>query len=354
MKAIILCAGKGTRLRPLTFSNAKHLIPVANKPVLIYGIEAIVEAGVREIGIIVGESREAIREAVGDGSTWGARVTYIEQRDPRGLAHAVWVARDFLGDEPFIMYLGDNLLKEGLREFAETFRRNRPHALILLYKVPNPEQFGIAVLHDGKIARVVEKPRPAPTNLAIVGAYIFDRNVFDSIARIRPSRRNELEITDAIQDLIERGLTVEPHIVRGWWKDTGKPEDILEANRFILEDIQPGVFGKIDANSQIEGKVVVGQGAEIVNSVIRGPAIIGEGSLIANSFVGPFTSIGKNVRIEGSEIEHSVVMEESVIQHVEGRIDSSLIGRNVAITRNARRPQVFRFVLGDNSISELT
>ena len=354
MKAIILCAGKGTRLRPLTFSNAKHLIPVANKPVLVYGVEAIVDAGVREIGIIVGETREAIREAVGDGSAWGARITYIEQREPRGLAHAAAVAREFIGDEPFIMYLGDNLLKEGLREFVETFRRNRPNALILLYEVPNPEQFGIAVLKDGKIARVMEKPKPAPTNLAIVGAYIFDKNVFDSIAQLRPSRRDELEITDAIQDLIERGLTVEPHMVRGWWKDTGKPEDILEANRFILEDIEPRVLGKVDKNSQIEGKVVIGQGAEVVNSLIRGPAIIGEGSVIFSSFVGPFTSIGRNVRIEGSEIEHSVVMEECVIQDVEGRIDSSLLGRNVVITRSVRRPKVFRFVLGDNSITDLT
>ena len=333
---------------------AKHLIPVANKPVLVYGVEAIVDAGVREIGIIVGETREAIREAVGDGSAWGARITYIEQREPRGLAHAAAVAREFIGDEPFIMYLGDNLLKEGLREFVETFRRNRPNALILLYEVPNPEQFGIAVLKDGKIARVMEKPKPAPTNLAIVGAYIFDKNVFDSIAQLRPSRRDELEITDAIQDLIERGLTVEPHMVRGWWKDTGKPEDILEANRFILEDIEPRVLGKVDKNSQIEGKVVIGQGAEVVNSLIRGPAIIGEGSVIFSSFVGPFTSIGRNVRIEGSEIEHSVVMEECVIQDVEGRIDSSLLGRNVVITRSVRRPKVFRFVLGDNSITDLT
>jgi glucose-1-phosphate thymidylyltransferase len=349
VKGLILSGGKGTRLRPLTYTSAKQLVPVANKPVLFYGIEAIAEAGIRDIGIVVGDTQAEIRAAVGDGSRWGVRVQYIEQDAPRGLAHAVKISRDYIGDEPFVMYLGDNLLNKGIAQFVREFEAQKPAAQILLTHVPDPEMFGVAQLDNGKVVRLVEKPKEPMGDLALVGVYMFGPDVFESVNRITPSFRNELEITDAIQDLIDRGLTVRPHIVEGWWKDTGKLEDMLEANRLILETFERRVDGAVDAESRVEGKVVVEQGAVIERSTVRGPAIIGRGARIVHAYVGPFTSIGNDVEITGSEIEHSIVLEGSSLRDLANRVIDSLIGRNVRIWREPVKPSAYRFMLGDNS-----
>ncbi len=349
MKGLILSGGKGTRLRPLTYTSAKQLVPVANKPVLFYGIEAIAAAGIRDIGIVVGDTQSEIRAAVGDGSRWGVRVQYIEQDAPRGLAHAVKISRDYIGDQPFVMYLGDNLLNRGITHFVQEFDRERPAAQILLTRVPDPQQFGVAQLQDGKVVRLVEKPKEPIGDLALVGVYMFGPEVFESVNRIQPSFRNELEITDAIQDLIDRGLTVRPHLVDGWWKDTGKLEDMLEANRLILETFERRVEGTVDAESRIEGKVVVEAGAVIERSVVRGPAIIGRGARIIHGYVGPFTSIGNDVEIRDTEIEHSIVLEGCCLRDLSNRVIDSLLGKNVKIYREPVKPSAYRFMLGDNS-----
>jgi glucose-1-phosphate thymidylyltransferase len=349
VKGLILSGGKGTRLRPLTYTSAKQLVPIANKPVLFYGIEAIADAGIRDIGIVVGDTQAEIRAAVGDGSRWGVRVTYIEQDAPRGLAHAVKISRGFIGTDPFVMYLGDNLLNKGITDFVKEFGDQRPAAQILLAKVPDPQMFGVAELRDGKVVRLVEKPKEHIGDLALVGVYMFGPDVFDSVERIRPSFRNELEITDAIQDLIDHGLTVRPKIVDGWWKDTGKLEDMLEANRLILETFHQRVNGSVDDQSRIEGKVVIEEGAVIERSVIRGPAIIGRNARIIHAYVGPFTSIMNDVEIQDTEIEHSIVLEGSCLRDLANRVTDSLIGKNVKIYRVPLKPSAYRFMLGDNS-----
>ena len=349
MKGLILSGGRGTRLRPLTYTSAKQLVPVANKPVLFYGIEAIAAAGIREIGIVVGDTQAEIRAAVGDGSRWGVRVEYIEQDAPRGLAHAVKISEPFIGRDPFVMYLGDNLLNKGITHFVQEFERERPAAQILLARVPDPQMFGVAELRDGVVVRLVEKPKEPIGDLALVGVYMFGPEVFESVNRIQPSFRNELEITDAIQDLIDRGLTVRPHIVDGWWKDTGKLEDMLEANRLILETFEQRIEGSVDAESRIDGKVVIEKGATIQQSVIRGPAIIGRGARIVHAYVGPYTAIMKDVEIQDTEIEHSIVLEGSCLRDLANRVTDSLIGRNVRIYRIPVKPSAHRFMLGDNS-----
>jgi glucose-1-phosphate thymidylyltransferase len=349
MKGLILSGGKGTRLRPLTYTSAKQLVPVANKPVLFYGIESLAEAGIRDIGIVVGETQAEIRSAVGDGSTWNVRITYIEQDAPRGLAHAVLISEDFIGGDPFVMYLGDNLLNKGIAGFVDEFVRERPAAQILLARVPDPQMFGVAELSDGRVVRLVEKPKEPKSDLALVGVYMFSPAVFESVKTIRPSFRNELEITDAIQNLIDRGLSVRPHIVSGWWKDTGKLEDMLEANRLILETLERRVDGSVDADSRVEGKVIVEPGATIEPSVVRGPAIIGARARIVNAYVGPFTSIMNDAEVHDSEIEHSIVLEGSTISHLANRVEDSLIGKNVRIYRLPVKPSAYRFMLGDNS-----
>ena len=346
MKGLILSGGKGTRLRPLTYTRAKQLVPVANKPVLFYGIEALVEAGIRSIGVVVGDTADEIRAAVGDGSPWGIDVTYIEQDAPRGLAHAVLISQDFIKDDPFVVYLGDNLLNKSIRPFVQQFVKERPAAQILLAHVPDPQMFGVAEL-DGN--RVIEKPAKPKSDLALVGVYMFGSEIFDSVQQIKPSFRNELEITDAIQHLIDKGLIVTPHIVDGWWKDTGKLEDILEANRLILEMMESRIDGEIDSDSRIEGNVIIEKGAQIKQSTVRGPAIIGARTQIINGYVGPFTSIMNDVEITDSEIEHSIVMEHSIISELGNRITDSLIGRNVRIYRQPVKPSAYRFMLGDNS-----
>ncbi len=350
MKGLILSGGKGTRLRPLTHTSAKQLVPVANKPVLFYAIESIVAAGISEIGIIVGDTRREIRAAVGDGARFGARITYIEQDAPSGLAHAVMIAEEFLGDSPFVMYLGDNLIAGGITGLVDEYRSGGCNAEILLAEVPNPEQFGVAELTaDGRVHRLVEKPADPKSNLALVGVYMFDRTIFESVHRIRPSARGELEITDAIQDLIDRGLSVHPHIVRGWWKDTGKLDDMLEANRIVLETLAVPIQGDIGNGSRIEGRVELGRDVEIVDSLVRGPVVIGDGARLANAFVGPYTSIGERCRLERCEVENSIILADCEIRDIPLRIDGSLIGRNVRIVKTDFKPKAYRFMLGDNS-----
>jgi glucose-1-phosphate thymidylyltransferase len=349
MKGLILSGGRGTRLRPLTYTSAKQLVPVANKPVLFYGIEALVEAGIKDIAIVVGDTQAEIRAAVGDGSRWGAHISFIEQDAPRGLAHAVLISEPFMRGEPFVMYLGDNLLNKGIVPFVEQFVRERPAAQILLTPVPDPQMFGVAELTQGKVTRLVEKPKDPIGNLALVGVYMFGPEIFTSVKRIKPSGRNELEITDAIQDLIDRGLTVTPHLVEGWWKDTGKLEDMLEANRLILDTLERRIDGKVDDESRVEGKVVIQPGAVVERSVIRGPAIIGMNATISHAYIGPFTSIMNDVEIRDSEIEHSIVLEGSCVHNLGTRVADSLIGKNVKITRMPLKPTAYRFMLGDNS-----
>ena len=349
MKGLILSGGKGTRLRPITYTRAKQLVPVANKPVLFYGLEALVAAGIRDIGIVVGDTAAEIRAAVEDGSRWGARVTYIEQDAPRGLAHAVLISESFIQGDQFVMYLGDNLLKHSIASFVDEFHREKPAAQILLAKVPDPQMFGVAELNGQRVVRLVEKPQEPKSDLALVGVYMFGREVFDSVKRIKPSFRNELEITDAIQDLIDRGLEVRPHIVDGWWKDTGKLEDMLEANRLILDTLEAKIEGRVSDDSRIEGKVVVGPGAVIERSIVRGPVIVGADAKISGAYVGPFTSIGDRVEIRETEIEHSIVLEDAVIADLANRIEDSLIGRGVHIYRAPKKPSAYRFMLGDNS-----
>jgi len=350
MKGLILSGGKGTRLRPLTHTSAKQLVPVANKPVLFYGIEAMAEAGIEEVGIIIApETGGEIREAAGDGSKFGVRIEYIEQDAPLGLAHAVLTAEEFLGDTPFVMYLGDNLLRHGIVALVDEFRSEQPDALILLTPVPDPENYGVAEL-DGneRVARLVEKPKEPKTDLALVGVYMFTPAIFDAARSIEPSWRNELEITDAIQTLVDRGLRVDPHIVHGWWKDTGQVHDMLEANRLILDDLQPRVDGELD-DARVEGRVVIEEGAKLERTTVRGPAVIGTGSRLVDAYIGPYTAIGENVTIESAELEHSIVMSGSRISHVDHRIEASLIGKDVTITRGPALPKAYRFVVGDSA-----
>ncbi len=348
MRGLILAGGRGTRLRPITFTSAKQLVPIANKPILFYGLEALAASGLDEIGIVVGDTQQEIREAVGDGRQWGVRVTYIPQSAPLGLAHAVLTAEEYLGREPFVMYLGDNLIREPLAPLVARFRADAPNAQILLAKVPNPQEFGVAELHGGRVVRLVEKPTAPPSDLALVGIYMFDAHVFDAARAIRPSGRGELEITDAIQWLIDTGRTVRPHIIEGWWKDTGKLEDILEANRIIL-DALPGRLDGVIEDSEILGKVIVEAEARVVRSVVRGPAIVGRRAVIENAYVGPFTSVGDGVTIRASEVEHSIVLEGSTITDVGGRIEDSLIGRNVRVHRAVSKPRAYNLMLGDRS-----
>ncbi len=353
MKALILSGGKGTRLRPITHTNAKQLVPIANKPILFYGLEAIRETGITEVGIIVGDTKEEIKKAVGDGSLWGLRVTYIEQEAPFGLAHAVKIAEDYLFPDDFVMYLGDNLIKDGIKPFVDEFQKTKPNAQILLAPVPHPQQFGVALLKEGKVFSLEEKPKEPKSNLALVGVYMFDKNIFSAVKAIKPSWRNELEITDAIQYLIDRKFTVTPHTITGWWKDTGKLEDLLEANRIILDTIKGSIQGEVDDHSRLEGnKIIVEKGAQIVNSTIRGPAIIGKNAKILNSYIGPFTSVYFDTTIEKSEVEHSIILENSRISEIR-RIEDSLVGQNVEIIRSFKRPAAYRMMLGDSSKVEV-
>jgi glucose-1-phosphate thymidylyltransferase len=352
-KAVILSGGKGTRLRPITHTSAKQLVPIANRPILFYGIEAVKEAGITDIGIVVGDTAAEIEEAVGDGGRFGVKVTYIRQEAPLGLAHAVKISRDFVGKDRFIVYLGDNLILDGIGAFVERFLENGPNCQILLAHVPNPQNFGVAELDGERVARLVEKPREPKTDLALVGVYMFDETVFEAAENIKPSWRDELEITDAIQYLIEKGLNVQFQIITGWWKDTGKLEDMLEANRMLLERLGTKIDGEVDDRTRIDGRVVIAKGSTVKGSVLRGPLIIGENTTIIDSYIGPFTSINYNVEIRGSEIEHSIVLEDSRILGVGGRIEGSLVGKNVVIEKQSAKPRAYRFMVGDYSRIEL-
>ena len=352
-KAVILSGGKGTRLRPITHTSAKQLVPIANRPILFYGIEAIKEAGITDIGIVVGDTADEIEEAVGDGGRFGVKVTYIRQEAPLGLAHAVKISRDFVGTDRFIVYLGDNLILDGIRAFVNRFTENEPNCQILLAHVPNPQDFGVAELDGERVARLVEKPSEPKTDLALVGVYMFDETVFEAAESIKPSWRGELEITDAIQYLIEKGANVQFQIITGWWKDTGKLGDMLEANRMLLERLEGKIDGEVDDRSRIDGRVIIEKGSTVKNSVLRGPLIIGENTTVTDSYVGPFTSINYNVEIRGSEIEHSIVLEDSRILDVGGRIEGSLVGKNVVIEKHSAKPRAYRFMVGDYSRIEL-
>jgi glucose-1-phosphate thymidylyltransferase len=350
LKGLILSGGAGTRLRPITHTSAKQLVPVANKPVLFYGIEALVDAGVTEIGIIIApETGDEIRAAVGDGSAFGAKVTYIVQDEPAGLAHAVLTAEDFIAGSPFVMYLGDNLLADGLRGLVATFRSEEPDALILLTPVDDPQSYGVAELDGERIVRLVEKPEDPPSNLALVGVYLFGQPIFDAARALEPSWRGELEITEAIQGLIDQGRSVRSEVVSGWWKDTGQLADMLEANRLVLEEIEGRVEGEVDEDSRVEGRVVLEPGATLRRSVVRGPAVIGEGALIEDAYVGPYTSIGEGVHVRRSEVEHSIILSGSVVEDLGTRMEASLLGREVKLTRSDGMPKTLRMLVGDKS-----
>ena len=354
LKGLILSGGAGTRLRPITHTSAKQLVPVANKPVLFYGIEALVEAGVSEIGIVIApETGEEIREAVGEGSAFGARITYITQDRPAGLAHAVLTAEQFIGDSPFVMYLGDNLLAEGISGLVSTFRESRPDALILLTHVDDPSSYGVAELEGERVVRLVEKPKDPPSDLALVGVYLFGPTIFEAARSLQPSWRGELEITEAIQSLIEDGHRVQSEVVRGWWKDTGQLADMLEANRLVLEEVEPRSEGDVSDDSRAEGRVVVEAGAVVSGSVVRGPAVIGRGARVTDAFIGPYTSLGEDVEVTRSEVENSILLAGARVTDLGTRLEASLLGRNVNLTRSNGVPKTLRMMVGDNSEIEL-
>jgi len=347
MRGLILAGGKGTRLRPLTYSQAKQLIPVANRPIVEYGIIHLVEAGVTEIGMIVGDTHQEFRAALGDGSRLGARITYIHQAQPLGLAHAVLTAREFLGDAPFVMYLGDNLLAGGVKPFVEGFQRDDADAVIMLTPVPDPRQFGVAVLNGQRVVRLIEKPAEPPSNLALVGVYVFSPAVHAVIDTLKPSWRGELEITEAIQGLIDQGRRVESFRAQGWWKDTGRAEDILEANRLVLSTLRGQVRGQV-SDSDIQGEVEVGEGSIVRGSRIRGPVVVGRSARVIDSYVGPYTALGDQVIVERSEVEYSVVLAGAELHSVPGRLDACLIGARTCIEGGGNGPaRVHSFVVGD-------
>jgi glucose-1-phosphate thymidylyltransferase len=355
MKALVLAGGRGTRLRPITNTIAKQLLPVANKPILFYVLDQIVEAGIKDICVIVSpETSASVREAVGDGSRWKARITPLLQSEPLGLAHAVTTARGFLRDVPFLMFLGDNLIQGGVKDFVQQFNSSQPDALILLKEVPDARLFGVAELNGrGEVVHLVEKPKEPKTNLALVGIYLFTPEIHRAISEIKPSQRGELEITDAIQRLLDTKRTVRSHILTGWWLDTGKKDDLLEANRVVLDTVvRRKIRGQVDANSRVVGRVEIGEGTRIENSTIRGPVSIGEECLIRNSFVGPFTSIGSATTVEDSSIEHSVILENGRISQI-ARLEDSLLGKGVALRKADDRFRAVRLFVGCDSTLEL-
>jgi glucose-1-phosphate thymidylyltransferase len=367
VKGLILAGGAGTRLRPITHTSAKQLVPVANKPILFYGIEDMAAAGIKEIGIVIGDTGDEIRAAVGDGSRFGVDVTYLPQEAPLGLAHCVLIARQFLGEDDFVMYLGDNMIQQGLVEFVDRFERDQrradqpplgdgytaPAAQIMLCPVPDPHRFGIAEVDDeGHVVRLVEKPEEPPSNLALAGVYLFTPAVHGAVAAIEPSARGELEITDAIQWLIDNGFRVRHELLHGWWLDTGKKDPLLESNRRVLETLTPRCDGRLEGDSHVDGRVVVEEGAVLVDSKVRGPAIIGRGTRLENAYVGPFTAVAGGCTIVDSEVEHSVILEHARIVGVP-RLTDSLIGRHVEVHRSGDKPHATRLMVGDHCLIDL-
>ena len=328
-------------------------MPVANKPILFYGVEAIRDAGITDVGIVVGDTEPEIRAALGDGSALGIKTTYLRQEAPLGLAHAVKISQGFMRDDSFVMYLGDNLILDGITPLVREFERDRPNSQILLAHVPNPQEFGVAELEGTRVKRLTEKPKEPKSDLALVGVYMFDSSIFEAVNSIKPSFRNELEITDAIQWLIDHGKNVNCHVISGWWKDTGKLEDMLEANRMVLSRAKRHLRGALDTATRTEGEVIVGPGTVVENSILRGPLVIGERCVIKNSYIGPFTSIYDDVTIRNSEIEHSIVLERCMIQDIPVRIEASLIGKEVRIQRSQLKPTAYRFMVGDSSLVDV-
>ncbi len=349
MKALVLSGGAGTRLRPITHTSAKQLVPVANKPVLFYGLESIRDAGISDVGIVVGDTAPAIQEAVGDGAAFGLEVTYIRQDAPLGLAHAVLIARDYLGEDDFVMYLGDNFIVGGIASLVDQFRSGGSDAQIMLTKVSDPRQFGVAELDaSGRVISLEEKPQQPRSELALVGVYMFSPLIHEAVRHLEPSWRGELEITEAIQWLIDNGHEVRSDVISGYWKDTGNVADMLEVNRLVLESVEPLQSGTVDATSELIGRVVIENGARVTASRIVGPVMIGVGTQVTNSYVGPFTSIAQDCVIEDCEIEYSIVLRGASINGV-GRIEASLIGHDVQVTRAPRTPKAHRLILGDHS-----
>jgi glucose-1-phosphate thymidylyltransferase len=350
LKGLVLAGGKGSRLRPLTATGAKQLVPVANKPVLFYALEQMVEAGITDIGIITGDTAAQVEEALGDGSAFGAKFTFIRQEAPLGLAHAVATGAKFLGGAPFCMYLGDNFLKLGITAHVERYRQNGADAQILLKRVENPSALGVAVLDDtGRVRKLVEKPRTPISDLAVIGVYFFPPEIHEITPKLKPSARGELEITDAIQGLIEAGYTVDSSVIEDEWIDTGKKDDMLEANRVVLSMVERRIEGAVDATSTVVGDVVIVAGANIINSRVRGPVVIGAGATVENAFVGPFTAIGDRCEIRNCEIEHSIVMNDSVVCNIGPRISESLIGKEVVVERREEMPRTITLMLGDHA-----
>jgi glucose-1-phosphate thymidylyltransferase len=352
VKGLILAGGRGTRLRPLTFTRAKQLIPIANKPNLFYAVDDLVQAGVWDIGVIVSpETGDEVRAALGDGSRWGAAFTFITQDEPLGLAHAVRTAEDYLGTEPFVMYLGDNLLSGGIAHLIEEYGSGEADAIVLLTPVDDPSRFGVAELDSaGRVVRLVEKPQDPPSNLALVGVYLFGPCIHESVAELRPSWRGEYEITDAIQGLIDTGKRVVAHEVRGWWKDTGRPEDLIDANRLVLSQITRDVRGDI-CESRVDGEVVVEEGARVARSTVRGPVHIAAGALVEESYVGPYTSIGRDARIVRSEVECSIILDRAEIRDLPQLMDESVVGHDAVVrgTSDALRKRTLQLAVGDSS-----
>ncbi|MDP9296522.1 MAG: glucose-1-phosphate thymidylyltransferase [Actinomycetota bacterium] len=353
MKAVVLSGGEGSRLRPITHTNAKQLIPIANKPILFSALESIRDAGITEVGVVVGSTAAEVENAVGYGDAWGLTVTYIHQSAPLGLAHAALVARKFVGRDPFVLYLGDNLLLEGITRFVREFERHRPNAQIFLAQVPEPERFGVAVLDGERVTNLVEKPSERISDLALVGVYLFDETLFEAAEAIKPSGRGELEITDAIQYLIDSGRTVRAERVTGWWKDTGRPEDLLEANRMMLTNQEPRISGEVDGASELSGSVVIEEGGKVVRSHLEGPVIVGRGSVVEGSTVGPCTSIHNNCRVGGSVVENSIVLEGCRIEGI-SRLADSILGRHVEVRPSGSAEPVHRLIVGDQSQLELS
>lgn len=353
MKALIASGGRGTRLRPLTHTQNKHLIPIANKPILHYAIEAAVDAGIKQIGIVCNADSREVQTAIGNGSRWGVRITYIPQKAPLGLAHVVKIAEKFIRKDDFIFYLGDNMLVGGVKRYIEEFEASGCNCFLTLARVQDPERFGVPEIKRGKIVRVEEKPKKPRSDFAVAGIYIYDRHIFEAVKKIAPSPRGELEISDAHQYLIDHGYAVGYAEITGWWKDTGKPTDLLEANRLVLDNIRSRIDGKVDRASAIAGKVIVEEGAKIVNSVIRGPAIIGKNCVIENSYIGPFSSIGNNSVIRNAEVEYSIVLRDCKIHNVRLRIEGSILGNDVEIVDATGKPHVHRFMIGDQSRVEV-
>jgi glucose-1-phosphate thymidylyltransferase len=353
LKALIASGGRGTRLRPITHTQNKHLIPIANKPILHYAIEAAASAGIRQIGIVHNADSQEVPKYIGDGSRWGVEITYIPQEVPGGLAQVVQLAEKFIAGEKFIFYLGDNMLVGGVKRFVEEFEKSNCNCLLTLAKVKDPERFGVPEIRDGKIIRVEEKPKKPKSSYAVAGIYLYDHHIFEAVKSLKPSGRGELEISDAHTLLIERGLKVGYVEITGWWKDTGKPIDLLEANRLVLDNIESHIDGEIDKQSDVAGRVVVEKDSRVVNSKIRGPAIIGKNCIIENSYIGPYTAIGDKTEVRNSEIEYSIVLRDCKIVSVGIRIEGSILGNDVEVVEAAGKPRVHRFMIGDQSRIEV-